>query len=286
MLFSQVLLRRGSCGVLIAVASTLAAAGCREAESTATPIAASESAATSPVASELAATPPSQPVPTVVAKPVITTFGERQLAQLLDDRPDMRGVIDASHPVYSWVIEAFNGDHFGQRVYWNGNSPQSGRPAEHASPYHGYPPYVSITGGSDATPVDKWTMVVFELHNLGNADGFEKLMHEALDGSIDGEGYANGCVKLEFEALERTREFFVENPLPKSPHGRDTYYNWITDDLGTFDEYQERFDRPGMTRYNSNFEYFRAYYDSTLVPYRQMNKQSSSKNWFDAMLEQ
>lgn len=44
------------------------------------------------------------------------TFGQRQLEQMLDDRPDMRDAIPVSHPVRRWVADAFDGKQFGQRV--------------------------------------------------------------------------------------------------------------------------------------------------------------------------
>jgi hypothetical protein len=207
------------------------------------------------------------------------SFGQRQLEQLLADRPDMRDLIPDSHPVYQWVAESFDGDHFGQRVYWNDTYPRSGRPAEHASPYYGYPPYISIAGSRDVSPVDKWTMVVYELHNLLSHEEFQQLQTKAIAGDLDADGYANGCVKLEFDALEQTRDFLLKNPLPSSSHGRDEYYNWITGDLGTFEEYQKAYEGPAAS---NNFSYFREYYNSTIEPYR--NSQGvKSGSWLNLL---
>ena len=80
----------------------------------------------------------------VVAK----SFGERQLDQMLDDRPDMRDAIPRPRAVIPWLIEGFNGDRLGQRVYWNASSPQSGRAAEHGGAYGTYPPYIAVSGGT------------------------------------------------------------------------------------------------------------------------------------------
>lgn len=163
-----------------------------------------------------------------------TTFGHRQLAQMLDDRPDMRGVLEADDPLIAWIIAAFNGEHTGMRIYWNADTPSSGRPAEHLMPWSDYPPAIRISGGNETTPIDKWTSVVYEMFNLGNASGFKSLSDQAMKGLLDGPTYAERCVELEFRALEKTSLFLADHPLPAGRHGRDIYYHWIRSDLGTF----------------------------------------------------
>ncbi|MDC0936874.1 hypothetical protein OAS39_11360 [Pirellulales bacterium] len=193
---------------------------------------------------------------------------------MLDDRPDMRDVIPPSHPVLRWLVDGFNGDRLGQRVYWNAGSPQGGRPAEHGAAYDGYPPYIAISGGTETTAIDKWASVVYEMFNLENSDQFEVVYESAIAGSLDGDAYAQKCVELEFVALEKTRDFFNSNPLPKSNHGRDPWYNWVTSDLGTYTEYKDAFDVPWTNSFNSNFAYFKEYYETTIVPYAEAMRQA------------
>jgi hypothetical protein len=195
------------------------------------------------------------------------SFGERQLDQMLQDRPDMRDVIPNSHSVFQWLVDGFNGDRIGQRVYWNASSPQSGRPAEHGPAYGTYPPYIAISGGTETTPIDKWAAVVYEMHNLENGDKFGAISRLAIAGRLDADAFAEKCVELEFVALTKTQEFFRENPLPNSKHEKDVWYNWVTSNMGTFEDYRNSFDVPGTNVFNSNFAYFKEYYDTTIVPY-------------------
>ena len=195
------------------------------------------------------------------------TFGERQLDQMLQDRPDLRDVISESHTAFQWLVDGFNGDRLGQRVYWNARSPQSGRAAEHGPAYGTYPPYIAISGGTETTPIDKWAAVVFEMHNLENGNGFEAISRLAIEGKLDRDAFAERCVELEFVALTKTQEFFRANPLPTSNHGRDVWYNWATSNIGTFEDYKNSFDAPGTNRFNSNFVYFKEHYDAAIAPY-------------------
>lgn len=193
-------------------------------------------------------------------------FGRRQVQQMLADRPDMKGVIDRTDPVHKWVVDGFQGKLIGQRVYWNANSPRTGRAAEHATPYGNYPPYISISGGTDTTPVDKWAAVVFELHNLRNFEEFAKLATDASAGKLTADEYATQCVMLEYDAQLRTHKFFAKNPLPESAHGRDRWYKtWALSDLPSAEEFKTKHAVPGGTR--SNFDYFKNSYITQILPY-------------------
>lgn len=217
---------------------------------------------------ELVATQSGRPLATPEPERAIAkSFGQRQIDQMLQDRPDMRDVIPNSHSVFQWLVDGFNGDRIGQRVYWNAGSPQSGRAAEHGPAYGTYPPYIAISGGTETTPTDKWAAVVYEMHNLENRNGFEAISRLAIEGKLDADDFAEKCVELEFVALTQTEEFFRKNPLPKSKHGRDVWYNWVTSNPGTFEDYRKSFDGPGANSFNSNFAYFKEYYDTTIVPY-------------------
>ena len=203
--------------------------------------------------------------------PDAKTFGQRQVEQMLDDRPDMKGVMPMSHPVVKWVIDGFDGKRFGQRIYWNANSPEGGAAANHARPNgDSYPPSISISGGAECTPVDKWVYLVFEMHNLQN--DFESIWNQACEGKLDGDAYADQAMKLEFDALEKTRAFLRENPLPKSSHGRDKHYNWLMNDLGTFDDYKKATDLPSAPLFANSFKYYRDWYDRVALPLIDANR--------------
>lgn len=192
-------------------------------------------------------------------------FGGRQVKQMLDDRPDMKDVIKRDHPIYKWGVDGFQGKYLGQRVYWNANSPRSGRAAEHAVPYGTYPPYISISGGTETTPIDKWGAVVFELCNLCHYEAFTQLAIDASAGRLTADDYAKQCVMLEYNAQLRTHRLFAANPLPNSHHGRDWWYNaWVRAELPTVEEFLAANAVPGSTR--TNYDYFKNAYTTQLAP--------------------
>lgn len=193
---------------------------------------------------------------------------------MMQDRPDMLGVIPATHDAVTWLVEGFNGDRLGQRVFWNANSPHSGRVAEHAPPNGTYPPYIALSGGTETTAVDKWASVIYEMFNIESTDQFSAISESAINGSLDADGFADKCLELEFSALIKTHDFFQKHPLPKSKHGRDIWYNWVTSEVGTYQSYKEKFDVPGANSLNSNFSYFKEYYKTTIVPYADAMRQT------------
>lgn len=105
------------------------------------------------------------------------------------------------------------------------------------------------------------------MHNLQNSDEIQSLSRQAIEGSLDGDAYASKCVELEFSAFRQAQQFLQEHPLPASAHGRDQQYNRLLSESGTFEEYKNRFDVPEANSSNSNFEYFKQYHETTLLPF-------------------
>ena len=193
-------------------------------------------------------------------------YGRRQVKQMLADRPDMKDVIGRDHPIYKWVADGFQGKYLGQRVYWNAKSPRTGRAAEHAVPYGTYPPYISISGGTETTPIDKWGAVVFELCNLQNYEEFTRLARDASAGKITADEYATQCVMLEYDAQLRTHKLFAANPLTDSHHGRNPWYEtWVKSDLLSAKDFKAKHAVPGSTR--TNYDYFKKGYATQIAPY-------------------
>ena len=206
---------------------------------------------------------PSPPVAAISPASRQVTFGDRQVAQMLADRPDMAGVLPENHAVMRWIVKSFNGGRTGFRVYWNADSPgDSG--ASHAPRYGGYPAQLLISGGTETTPIDKWAGVVYEFFNLENTEGFAELLEQARTGEIDGHEYAFRCTKLEFDAAKKTEAYFASHPLPKIGVAKNEWYEWITSGVGSFEEQIE--DYPDPTK-PGNYVYFKKYYDEDVAPW-------------------
>lgn len=138
--------------------------------------------------------------------------GMRQLCKLLEDRPSMRRALDENCILYKWVAARFDAIS-GSQIDWDSAEPISGRPAEHESPTLSEPGRIRITGSDLVSGRDKWYMLVYELHNITNAELFGRLDQLALAGEISREKYSKSCLFLEFNALVRTKRFLELNPI-------------------------------------------------------------------------
>lgn len=186
---------------------------------------------------------------------VSTGFGQRQLAQMLEDRPDMQEAVPQSHPVRQWLAEGFDGKRAGIRVHWCGNLPGGRRAAEYSPCLPPYPAVICVSPGTEITPIDRWAAAVYAMNVHEN----ERMAvgSEAGRERLDPDGFADNCTRQEFTALKRTQEFFQERPLPRSGHGRDQWYNWVTSGLGTYEDYKSGAKCPRGMDYVSVFEYYR-----------------------------
>ncbi|MEM8946387.1 MAG: hypothetical protein AAGD11_14540 [Planctomycetota bacterium] len=193
-----------------------------------------------------------------------TTFGHRQIEQMLADRPNMKGVLSEDGPTFEWIVESLNGKRTGRRIHWNADTPQSRQGSEHAGQYYYYPAQIYISGGTEMTGIDKWAALVYELYNVENTNEFSDLRDQAISGEIAGEDYAMGCVKLEFLAMEKTYAFFHKHPMPAPDTSMHRWYELMLAELGTFEQYVEdssEFSGPG------NYKHFKDYFDEHISPW-------------------
>lgn len=195
------------------------------------------------------------------------SFGERQLEQLLSDRPEMQNTLPQDHAVYHWVVSSFEKERIGSRIYWFADPPSTGEQAEHGPPYEGYPGFIRISAGSESSPLDKWTMLVFEMFNIENTENFALLLNLAREGKIDGDTYARQCVELEFKAAQKTRRFLLESPLPRPDKERDVFYHWLLSDDTDLANHERLWESNEAYLIDSNYRHFRAYFDRWIAPY-------------------
>jgi len=184
---------------------------------------------------------------------------------MLADRPDMAGILKDDDPIVLWAIDSMNGNRLGQRIYWDGRSPFGDHTAEHSSPFMSYPPQIRLTDGV-SSGIDKWTMLVFELFNLDNTPSFQTLWEEACAGAIHGDVYATECARLEYIALEKTKEFFEKRPFPGATSGENPEYDSLENVPSTFEEYMASYmDENGALHHPGG--YYKEYYDKNVAPY-------------------
>jgi hypothetical protein len=189
------------------------------------------------------------------------SFGERQLSQVLDDRPNMKGIVDANDFINEWVIRQFDSDCPKNRVLWDSHEPFSGRPAESQPAYGAALASIRVTSSKTISGRDEWLMLIFELYNLKNARDFEELYAKATSGKIDRKSFANECTALEFRAGVRTQMFFRCHPLPGATAESDPNYMAYLKGSGDFDDYQKTLDSQAPGEYDAR-DYYGKGFDS------------------------
>lgn len=141
-------------------------------------------------------------IPAYAEEPQVS-FGDRQVAQLLDDRPSMEGAISPEHPIYHWVVEKFETGALGDRVYWDHHEPISG-----AGHVYSRPTVVRVTSDPSVSGSDKWGMLIFEMFNLQWAAHRTKLSAQAARDEVGKSKFATEQLRLEVRALRETQQFF------------------------------------------------------------------------------
>src|SRR3954468_21571889 len=84
------------------------------------------------------------------------SFGERQLEQLVCDRPETANIIKRESMLRHMLVWHFAGGLTGKRIYWDCNEPSSGQPAEHSA-YFDLPVLLRVTKNKTASGIDKVT---------------------------------------------------------------------------------------------------------------------------------
>lgn len=134
-------------------------------------------------------------------------YSDRQVAQMLDDRPDMQHVFPDVHPVVVWVRERFETGDCRRRIIWDYVEPSSGQPAEHLASYGNYSAAVRISKNKNVTGRDKWVMLVFELHNIEYSEHRRGLILQLMRHQISVEQFVAESTEFEHRAVLDTVTF-------------------------------------------------------------------------------
>jgi hypothetical protein len=170
-----------------------------------------------------------------------TTFGSRQIEQLLDDRPDFQTILVPGSKIYEWIANAFDGKFLGERIFWDAREPPYNVLGCYGHPTIASPAHVQVTSDNKITPFDRLAVLVFELHNVQNSRESIELDMLAMQGGIGREQYADKQIKLELRAHSKVARFLTENPIPNA---KGEEYEWMTSSTPSLKEYKASFDRP------------------------------------------
>ncbi|WP_442505171.1 hypothetical protein SH528x_003948 [Novipirellula sp. SH528] len=192
------------------------------------------------------------------------SFGQKQVLQLLSDRPAMAGVLDKDGPTYKWVCEQFSHGYDGRRIHWDYALPQSGLDSEYLSwTGGGHPPgFVRISGRPGLSGIDQWMVLLYELENIKNATELARLIASSIENASTREEFIKSSVRMEFDAFHRLKkrlvlwnELGIKSPL--SPRE-----SWVVDVEEDFDVFYERTKQMPLHR-----KAFETMYDTAVAPH-------------------
>jgi hypothetical protein len=200
-------------------------------------------------------------------------YGQRQVDQILDDRPDMKNVLGAGHPIVMWVVDRFERGDERRRIIWDHTEPASGRSAEHMTYYHGYPAAVRISSAGDTTGLDKWAFLVFELQNIENDLAIQKLIANVSSRNMSPKEFGIRCTELEHEAIVRTIYLLVKLDVRSVLTKKDIGTAKILVTPRDFAEYLQLLDKEPPDAYDPR-KYFQEYAERLLNPAAAQNLDS------------
>lgn len=169
-------------------------------------------------------------------------FGNRQIAQLLEDRSALASVIPAEHPVLDWMKRQFAGEATGQRICWDFTPPTSGRRSEYVPRFEisSSPACIRLSASKRISPRDKLFLVVFELVNIRNSKQVHAWAQAAGNDEVEFDEYFRGKAKLEYEACLETKRL-MSNWFPESDSpSPGAWERWLRDLPIDFDSYFEK----------------------------------------------
>jgi hypothetical protein len=147
-------------------------------------------------------------------------FGHAQVAQLMQDRPEMAPVILKDDALRKFLVWNFAGLDTGNRVAWENRETECGSQSEYCWSGNSTAGRVRITNRTDFSAEEKCAMAVFELENARALGLLKALDRMAWNGQINREDFARQIVYLEFLTGLRTRAFFRLHPLPQQSKNR------------------------------------------------------------------
>lgn len=188
------------------------------------------------------------------------TFGNRQVEQLCDDRPDLKTILIPGSAIYEWVTDSFDGKYFGQRIFWHSPEPADKAMSSCLPPLGSYPAHILITSDIKITAFDRLGLLIFELHNIEHASEFAKVVTDARQGRIGREQFADELVRIELQTHESVVKFFELNPIPDA---KGHHYKWLTSPTPSFEDYKASFNgnRRNTLYPESNFDVYKKAWD-------------------------
>ena len=202
-----------------------------------------------------------------VPNPAAREHGERQLRQMLHDRPAMAQYGEKAAVLYQWAARKFAGEDLGRKIFWNAPDPMLPSDACNHSGSAEDPAYIQLrknyTDGPDKGKPrsfdELWQNAVFELNNVTRADDFQQIDGDAQKGRLSKQEFVAKKADVESLAADKTLAFYIHVYLPwAKQHGVATSpFSWY---LGQEREPGQRL-RVQLTERDAYWRYTARVYD-------------------------
>jgi tetratricopeptide (TPR) repeat protein len=140
--------------------------------------------------------------------------GEKQLRQMLKDRPAMATHVAPGDKLWAWAVRKLAGEDLGVPIDWDPTTPAIVAAANVPSDgkTHG-----RIQVAPSESFEELWKYAAFELYNVAASPEFLELDRKAREGSVTCDEYVAACLKVEVRADQRTRAFYLTSFLEWMP---------------------------------------------------------------------
>lgn len=155
-------------------------------------------------------------------------FGDRQVEQLIDDRPELESILKENQVLRNWIRDRFSAGTLTQRVFWDASEPFLGADSECMIPTEFQRAHIRVTSRANLAADDKCICLMFEFMNLENETGFNRLYQLAYQRQIDREQFANRALQLEMEAAIRLAAELQKEPYSKIFSKSKMYQGFIS----------------------------------------------------------
>jgi tetratricopeptide (TPR) repeat protein len=162
-----------------------------------------------------------RPSPEIRLSAAALRHGQRQVAQILHDRPGMAQFGPESEFLCRWAERKFAGEDLGTRIDWDPSPPQHSD-AEHLAPAGDEHAAILVAADYQSGPKqgrprgfeELWAGAIYELHNVTFAPQFVRLNGEADEGKVTKRAFVAGILGYEIRAAQQTRAFYLHVFLP------------------------------------------------------------------------
>lgn len=189
-------------------------------------------------------------------------FGQKQVDQMMRDRPAMAQLVEKGDVIYEWTVRQFAGESLGHRILW--------RPVISAdiAPFilaYNWGPSNSSYGsifvrnkytdgpkkGESIDSEELWSMVVFEAFNISNWRAFSASESAAFFGKLSRDDYIKQMAQTEFSATKRTTQFYQEiwQPWVAKSGAATQPHLWFVDAPNSFEEWIKLYTDPSRYPY-------------------------------------